>query len=229
MKLSKKILIILLCIAAMLVAVFMVGRYGWKLGGFNACEPAGIEQVNMEEDHVRIRGFYPGSFPTGFLGYHAEQVDSTLYVGFKFSALFGIFETGDFDITIPTTGTVTQVVVKSGEHEYTVWPQEDEFIVSEAEATENGIYVRLERSDVYSVGWYFENKSGGMNNADGTALEVGKNIYLDNDVFYTASNLERPVPVMLTFSDKQGETIAQVNLSYDPQSPVLTATLTADA
>ena len=156
MKLSKKILIILLCIAAMIVAVFMVGRYGWNLGGFNACEPAGIEQVNMEEDHVRIRGFYPGSFPTGFLGNHAEQVDSTLYVGFKFSALFGIFETGDFDITIPTTGTVTQVVVKSGEHEYTVWPQEDEFIVSEAEATENGIYVRLERSDVYSVGWYFE-------------------------------------------------------------------------
>ena len=68
MKLSKKILIILLCIAAMLVAVFMVGRFGWILGGFNACEPAGIEQVNMEEDHVRIRGFYPGSFPTGFLG-----------------------------------------------------------------------------------------------------------------------------------------------------------------
>ena len=121
MKLLKKILIILLCIAAMLVAVFMIGRYSWKLGGFNACETAGIEQVNVEEDHVRIRGFYPGSFPTGFLGYHAEQVDHTLYVGFKFSALFGIFETGDFDITIPTKGTVTQIVVKSGEHEYTVF------------------------------------------------------------------------------------------------------------
>lgn len=229
MKRLKKILMILLCIAAMLVTVFMVGRYGWKLGGFNACETAGIEQVNVEKDHVRIRGFYPGSFPTGFLGYHAEQADHTLYVGFKFSALFGIFETGDFDITIPTKGTVTQVVVRSGEHEYTVWPQEDEFFVSEAEATENGIYVRLERSDVYSVSWYFENKSGGMTNADGTALEVGKNIFLDNDVFYTASNPERPVPVMLTFSDKDGKTIAHVNLSYDPESPVLTATLTADA
>lgn len=229
MKLLKKIFIILLCIAAMLVAVFMVGKYGWKLGGFNACETAGIEQVNVEKDHVRIRGFYPGSFPTGFLRYHAQQVDHTLYVGFKFSALFGIFETGDFDITIPTKGTVTQVVVKSGEHEYTVWPQEDEFFVSEAEATENGIYVRLERSDVYSVSWYFENKSGGMTNADGTALEVGKNIFLDNDVFYTASNLERSIPVMLVFSDKDGKTIAHVNLSYDPESPVLTATLTADA
>ena len=229
MKLLKKILIILLCIAALLITVFLTGRYGWKLGGFNACETAGIEQINVEEDRVRIRGFYPGSFPTGFLGYHAEQVDHTLYVGFKFSALFGIVETGDFDITIPTKGTVTQVVVKSGEHEYTVWPQEDEFFVSESEATENGIYVRLERSDVYSVSWYFENKSGGMTNADGTALEVGKNIFLDNDVFYTASNLERSVPVMLTFSDKDGKTIAHVNLSYDPESPVLTATLTADA
>ena len=229
MKLLKKILIILLCIAALLITVFLTGRYGWKLGGFNACETAGIEQVNVEKDHVHIRGFYPGSFPRGFLGYHAEQADHTLYVGFKFSTLFGIFETGNFDITIPTKGTVTQVVVKSDEHEYAVWPKENEFFVNEAEATENGIYVRLERNDVYSVGWYFENKSGGMTNADGTALEGGKNIFLDTDVFYTASNLERPVPVMLVFSDKDGETIAHVNMNYNPESPVLTATLTADA
>ena len=229
MKLLKYIISILLVLVILTSAISLIGRYGWKLFGFSACESAGIEQVNVEEDHVRIRGFYPGSFPQGFLGYHAEQVDSTLYVGFKFSSLFGIFETGDFDITIPTKGTVTQIVVKSGEHEYTVWPKEEELFESEPEATENGIYVRLEHSDVYSVGWYFENKSGGMTNADGTALEVGKHLYLDNDIIHTASNLERPVPVTLTFSDKDGKTIAHVNLSYDPQSPVLTDTLTADA
>lgn len=224
-KWMKPVLIITFCIVLFLPAFFLIGRYGWKLGGFDACESAGIEQVKAEEERVRIRGFYPGSFPTGFLGYYAEQIDSTLYVGFKFSALFGAFETGDFDITIPTKGTVTQVVVKSGEYEYTVWPQEDKCFVSEAEATEDGIYVRLERSNVYSVDWYFENKSGGMTNADGTALKVGKNIYLDNDVFYTASNLERPISVMLTFADKDGKTLAHVNLSYDPESPVLTAAL----
>ena len=225
----KTVSLILLVLAIIVSIIFLIGRYGWKLFGFTACETAGIEQVNVEEDHVRIRGFYPGSFPRGFLGYHAEHEDNTLYVGFKFSALFGMFETGDFDITIPTKGTVTQIIVKSGEHEYTVWPQEAEFFVNEAEATENGIYVRLERNDVYSVGWYFENKCGGMTNADGTALEGGKNIFLDTDVFYTASNLERPVPVMLVFSDKDGETIAHVNMNYNPESPVLTATLTADA
>lgn len=121
----KRIFVILLCIMLLLVAVFLIGRYGWKLFGFGACESAGIEQVHVAENQVHIRGFYPGSFPQGFLGYHAIQVDDTLYVGFNFSGVFGIFETGDFDITIPTEGIVTQVVVKSGEHENTIWSKEE--------------------------------------------------------------------------------------------------------
>lgn len=225
----KTVSLILLVLAIIVSIIFLIGRYGWKLGGFHACEAAGIEQINIEEDHVRIRGFYPGSFPQGFLGYHAEQVDSTLYVGFKFSGLFGIFETGDFDITIPTNGTVSQVVIKTSEQEYLIWPEEDEPLMPDTLSAQSGIYVRLERDDVYSVDWYFENQSGGVANADGTALKARKNIYLDNDIFFAAANLERPVPVMLTFSDKDGKTIAHVNLSYDPESPVLTATLTADA
>lgn len=119
----KNVFIVVLCILVLLSAFFLTGRYGWKLGGFNACETAGIEQVNVEENHVHIRGFYPGSFPTGFLGYHAEQVDNTLYVGFKFSALFGIFETGDFDITIPTDGIIHQVIIKTVENEHPIWSE----------------------------------------------------------------------------------------------------------
>lgn len=229
MKLMKCILMILLCIAVLLSAFFLIGRYGWKLGGFRACESAGIEKVNVEENQVRIRGFYPGSFPQGFLGYHAEQVDDTLYVGFHFSGLFGIFETGDFDIVIPTDGTVEQVVVKTGGSEYPVWPAADEELLDKMGAVENGIYVHLQREDVYSVGWCFENQSGGVNHANGAALEVGKNIHLENDISRVATNLERPVPVMLTFSDKDGKTIAHAIVNFDPQSPLLMVTLTADA
>ena len=229
MKRLKSILAILLCASAILLAVFLLGRYGWKLGGFRACEIAGIEQVIVKENQVRICGFYPGSFPQGFLGYHAEQVDSTLYVGFKFSGLFGFFETGDFDITIPTNGTVSQVVIKTSKNEYLIWPEEDEPLMPDTLSAESGIYVRLERDDVYSVDWYFENQSGGVANADGTALKARKNIYLDNDIFFAAANLERPVPVMLTFSDKDGTPIARTNTSFDSQSPVLVVTLTADA
>lgn len=171
MKRLKSILTILLCTAVLLFAVFLIGRYGWKSGGFRACESAGIEHVNVEEDRVRICGFYPGSFPQGFLGYHAEQVGSTLYVGFKFSGLFGIFETGDFDITIPAKGTVSQVVVKTGEQEYPIWPEEDEPLMPDTLSTESGIYVRLERDDVYSVDWCFENQSGGEFGAPGSCYE----------------------------------------------------------
>ena len=133
MKLLKRILTILLSVSALLLAVVLIGRYGWKLGGFRACESAGIEQVIVEENQVRIRGFYPGSFPQGYLGYHAKQVDSTLYVGFKFSGLFGNLETGDFDIAIPTKGTVSQVVAKSGEQEYPIWPKEENSPSEQAE------------------------------------------------------------------------------------------------
>lgn len=125
MKRVKRILVILLCIVVLLFALFLIGRYGWRLGGFDVCESAGIEEVTVAENHVRIRGFYPGSFPQGFLGYYAEQINDTLYVGFKFSGVFGIFETGDFDITIPTQGTVAQVVIRSGEEEHTIWSEEE--------------------------------------------------------------------------------------------------------
>ena len=137
-QIAKAVCPIFIAVILVLSAIFLIGRYGWKLGGFRSCESAGVAQIQVEEDHIRILGFYPGSFPQGFLGYYAEQEGSTLYVGFKFSNLFGLFETGDFDITIPTKGTVTHIVVKSGQQEITVWPKE-ETLTDEAEVTENGL------------------------------------------------------------------------------------------
>lgn len=137
-QIAKAVCTIFIAVILVLSAIFLIGRYGWKLGGFRSCESAGVAQIQVEEDHIRILGFYPGSFPQGFLGYYAEQEGSTLYVGFKFSSLFGLFETGDFDITIPTKGTVTHIVVKSGQQEITVWPKE-ETLTDEAEVTENGL------------------------------------------------------------------------------------------
>lgn len=114
----KKIGLVFACMIAMLVVIFTIGRYGWRLFGFAACQSAGVERVTVSDTAVHIKGFYPGSFPEGFLGYYAEEIDGTLYVGFKFSAVFGIFETGDFDITIPTDGTVQAVIIKTKDSEY---------------------------------------------------------------------------------------------------------------
>lgn len=124
MKLHKAVCALLVFVL-LLAAVFFAGRFGWKAGGFRFCESAGIECVAVAEDSVRIAGCCPGLSPEGFCGYYAEEREGTLYVGFRFSALFGFFEPGDFDITIPTTGTVDQVILKTGKGENIIWPAED--------------------------------------------------------------------------------------------------------
>ena len=121
MKTLKRILIIPLAVVVTLTAIFFAGRYGWKLGGFRACQGAGIDSVEVTENAVHMTGFYPGSFPEGFCGYYSEEQDGKLYVGFRFSALFGFFETGDFDITIPTEGDIDEVIIKTDMVETSIW------------------------------------------------------------------------------------------------------------
>ena len=121
MKTLKRVLIILLVIAGVVTAIFIAGRYGWKLGGFNACQGAGIDSVEVTENAVHITGFYPGSFPQGFCGYYAEEQDEKLWVGFRFSTLFGLLNNGDFEISVPIKGRVREVIVKTGTSETLVW------------------------------------------------------------------------------------------------------------
>lgn len=117
----RLLLAIFVCVIALLISVFLVGRFGWKLGGFRACQGAGIEKVEVIGNTVRIKGFYPGSFPEGFIGYYSRQVDEKLYVGFRFSAVFGFFETGDFSISIPVEGSIREVILKTESQEYSIW------------------------------------------------------------------------------------------------------------
>ncbi len=121
MKNYKKAITTLLTAAILLIVVFAAGRYGWKLLGFRACQGAGIESVEVSENAVRIKGFYPGSFPEGFCGYYAEEQDGTLYVGFRFSTIFGFFETGDFDVVIPARDEIHRVIHKTKTSEATIW------------------------------------------------------------------------------------------------------------
>lgn len=124
MRILSKIIAILLGLVIIITAVFLAGRYGWKLFGFDICQGAGIERVSVNENTVNIKGFYPGSFPQGFCGYYANEQNGTLYVGFRFSSVFGFFENGDFDITIPVKGEVREVVLKTKLQETIIWTNE---------------------------------------------------------------------------------------------------------
>lgn len=132
MKTNKAIITVLVSVLIIPLLVFFLGRYGWKLGGFNACQGAGIENVIVTDDYVTIDGFYPGSFPEGFLGYHAEEKDGKLYAGFKFSAVFGFFETGDFTVQIPTKGQITEVILKTGKNEFSMWNAQESSVQADS-------------------------------------------------------------------------------------------------
>lgn len=217
----KKAVVLTLTALAILLAVFAAGRFGWRLGGFRACEGAGIESVEVTDGIVRIRGFCPGLFPEGFIGCHSRQDGTTLYVGFRFSAVFGFFSTGDFDVSIPVEGEISSVVMKTGSGEHRIWGEA-------ANAGTDGISVLLERDDVYIIGWYCENKSGGVSPAGGGSFQDGELLVLGRDIPNAAESMGGTVPFMLTLSGEGGQTLAQISLVYDTAQPEMTITAAAD-
>ena len=156
MKAWKRILTVLLVITGILTAIILAGRYGWKLGGFRACQGAAITSVEVSEKVVHITGFYPGAFSQGFCGYYAKEQDSKLYVGFRFSAIFGFFESGVFDITIPVNGEINEVILKTRMNEISVWNAQTGFLT---QSEQYGVYVKQERNDVYFVSMSYEGLS----------------------------------------------------------------------
>lgn len=142
MKTFKRIALALLGLLVLLAAIFFTGRYGWKALGFRACQEAGIESVSVRNHAVEIKGFYPGSFPEGCCGYYAEEKGDKLYVGFRFSAIFGFFEPGTFDETIPVNGEIHEVLLKTNAAERSLWTAESS---AAATAEDCSVYVRLER------------------------------------------------------------------------------------
>lgn len=129
--LSVRIIMVLAISLVVLLLVYLTGRYGWKLLGFRACQGAGISSVEVSDQAVQITGFYPGSFPEGFCGCISREQNGTLYVGFRFSAVFGSLVTGDFTVTIPVKGEIKQVILKTGTGETTIWLTHSENITEE--------------------------------------------------------------------------------------------------
>lgn len=201
MRLLKNGLKILLCAAVLVFVVFLIGRYGWKLLGFSVCESAGVETVEVTDDRVKITGFFPGSFPEGFCGYYSEEQDGTLYVGFRFSSVFGFFETGDFDITIPIKGEVSEVILKTNANESTIWSKDNVLEDSEDSSGVPDPWEQPTTLEAYAtmIGEYYAALSEGYDAA--WMMELGLN-YMTADRFF-AEPLE-DIGYVVTDLDEDG-------------------------
>ena len=224
-KTLKKTLTVLLIIAVILTAIFLSGRYGWKLSGFRACQSAGITSVEVSDKAVHITGCYPGSFPEGFCGYYAKEQDRKLYVGFRFSAVFGFFETGDFDVSIPVKGEISEVVLKTSMNETSVWNAQTGFL---PQSEQYGVYVKLERNDVCSVSMSYDGFSGGVSHRDSTVMDSGKYCFIDNDIMMVSKEMDTPVPFVITVKDADGTVVASGEFCFDANMEKMYLTVTSD-
>lgn len=225
MKTLKKTLTALLIIAVILTVIFFAGRHGWKLGGFRACQSAGITSMEVSEAAVHMTGFYPGSFPEGFCGYYAKELDNKLYVGFHFSAIFGFFESGDFEITIPVKGEISEVIMKTRMNEISVWNAQTGFI---PQSEQYGVYVKLERNNVYSVNMSYDGFSGGVSHADSTAMDSGEYYFMDNDIMIASKEAEAPIPFVINVKNADGAMVASGEFYFDANMEKMYLTVTAD-
>ena len=236
MKNYKKTIMRLLAVAVLLITVFAAGCYGWKLLGFRTCQGAGIESVEVSENTVKIKGFYPGSFPEGFCGYYAEEHGGILYVGFHFSAVFGFLETGDFDVAIPVKGSIRKVVLKTETSETTIWTSETGVVSTDilsevaasAESDEFGVYVKLERNDASSIALYGGSFTKVCETADGSLLKAGKWIFTGDDIVQLSKENNGSVLFTVSAHDADDTLLGEGTFLYDVAQEKLYVTISAD-
>ena len=125
----KTLLKILFIIALIAVALFLVGRFGWRVLGFSACDDPDanfVETVTAEDGSIRITGGTADSF-SSYVGSIHERSGGNLYVGIKHNALLGFLQRlGGFSLAIPTDGQpVTAIYFKGNGGERLIWTQED--------------------------------------------------------------------------------------------------------
>lgn len=223
--LMKRFVKVIMVIVAVLFILFLSGRFGWKLGGFGACQDAGIDSVEVSDHAVRMTGFYPGSFPEGFCGYYAKEKEGKLYVGFRFSAVFGMFESGDFDITIPVKESIEEVIVKTRMGERPVWNAYNGFI---SRSEPYGVFVKLEPGNAWSVSMRYEDLNNKMINTYYTACESGDHLFMNNDIIYVAKETEAPVPFILTVYAEDDTVVAYEEFNFDTGTEKMYLTVTED-
>ena len=88
-----------------------------------------------------------------------------------------------------------------------------------------GVYVKLERGDIFSVSMSYDGSSSGGLRADGGAWESGKYVFMDNDIMMAA---KAPVPFTIPAKGKDGTVLATRELHFDADEEKMYLTVTAD-
>ena len=117
------------------------------------------------------------------------------------------------------------MVLKTNMNETSVWNAQTGFL---SQSEQYGVYVKLERDDVYSVSMSYDGFSGGVRCADYTAMDSGQYVFMDNDILLASKEANAPIPFTITVKDAEGVVVATGEFSFDANTEKLYLTVTAD-
>ena len=212
-------------VVIILFLVFSAGRYGWKIFGFSACQGANITEVTVNETEVQITGFYPGSFPAGFCGCYVRQEGTRLYADFRFSAVFGMFEPGDFSVTIPVKGEIDEVILKTAENETLIWDRKNG---SSLQWQQSGVYIRVDCDDVYGLSLDYMDCLKEMKHIECRAVEDGKHVFMDHEIVSAFQKRGAAVPFTITAEDEGGNVLVAEEFIFDADQEKLYLRIISD-
>lgn len=158
-------------------------------------------------------------------------------MGFNFSAVFGFFETGDFEVSIPTKNEICEVVLKTELSERTIWTMEtgaaSDSLPSVADAAAEfnafGVYIKLERGDASSIALHGGSFTKVCQNADGSLLRAGKWIFTGNDIAQLSKEENSSVLFTVSAHDADDTLLGEGTFLYDVKQEKLYVTISEDS
>ena len=121
--------IIILIFIVLQFVLFCIGKFGWKIFGFDMCEDPNtllIESVSVTDEKIDIAGHTFNS-ACSYVGYIYEIKDNVLYIGIKQNLLLGFTErNGGYSFSINGDfKTIDSVYLVNKMEEKCIWMAEN--------------------------------------------------------------------------------------------------------
>jgi hypothetical protein len=128
-KIVKIILVVILIIVGLQATLFVGARYGWRLFGFEFCQPTSslyTNNIKINDNNIEIQGGTTYSAPA-FVGYIDEISGNTLYIGMKYNLLFGLSNRiGNFNIKLNCdTKNISKICFKDKTGIKVIWDKQN--------------------------------------------------------------------------------------------------------
>ena len=117
------------------------------------------------------------------------------------------------------------MIIETSMNETSVWNVETGAI---PQSEQYGVYIKLERSDVYYVSMTYDGLGGEISCTNDTAIESGDYCFMNNDIMIASKEAYAPVPFTVTIKDANKNVVASGHFYFDANIEKMYLTFTTE-